>query len=417
MTNHATLPQPLGDGLTLRAVNSPEDVQRYIDVNARVTNEGDIAQRLLHHHPTTTHADYWLVVDETTGQAVSTTCLLPWRCQLDGVALDVAMLEMVVTDPAYRKRGLVRAQIEHFHKVVAERGFDLSIIQGIPYYYRQFGYAYAIDHTPLTRLVAWQIPDIPAENSARYRWRPATVDDVAVLEQLYTAAMGQHHLSVERSAAEWRYLLQHKAHPVRLFEEAERNRAVGYIVPSRTESPFRLYEHALQDPIAGLPMLALLKAECGGELQLAGPASDRLVGLAQTLGGVTLPVADQWLWRIPDVGTLLTKLTPLFAHRLQAGGYGDYMGKLCINLYRSAFWLQIDRGQLRVESAGFVDASLGASGGDLNLPPAAFVRLLLGYRTLETLMDAWPDIRVKPATRNLLDCLFPIRNAHILMPY
>ncbi|MCB0060624.1 MAG: hypothetical protein KDE19_00850, partial [Caldilineaceae bacterium] len=100
-----------------------------------------------------------------------------------------------------------------------------------------------------------------------------------------------------------------------------------------------------------------------------------------------------------------------------AGGYGNYTGKLCINLYRSAFWLQIDRGQVRVESAGFVDASLGASGGDLNLPPAAFVRLLLGYRTLDTLTDAWPDVRVKSAARDLVTVLFPLLAAHILMPY
>ncbi|MCB0082982.1 MAG: GNAT family N-acetyltransferase, partial [Caldilineaceae bacterium] len=241
MNANALLSTEVGDGLILRAVTSLADVQRYIDLNARVTNEGDIAQRLLHHHPTTTHADYWLVVDEATGKAVSTTCLLPWRCRLDGIALHVAMLEMVVTDPAYRKRGLVRAQIEHFHRVVAERGFDLCIIQGIPYYYRQFGYAYAIDHTPLTRLAAWQIPAVSSEERARYRWRPATVDDVATLAHFYAATMTQHHLFVERSATEWRYLLQHKGHPVRLFEEVQSTHVFGYIVPTRAQSPFRLY--------------------------------------------------------------------------------------------------------------------------------------------------------------------------------
>ncbi|MCB0189550.1 MAG: hypothetical protein KDE31_35000, partial [Caldilineaceae bacterium] len=92
-------------------------------------------------------------------------------------------------------------------------------------------------------------------------------------------------------------------------------------------------------------------------------------------------------------------------------------GSVCINLYRNAFWLHIDRGQVRVESAGFVDASLGASGGDLDIPPDALVRLLLGYHTFEQLTDAWPDARVQPAARDLVAVLFPLLNTHILMPY
>jgi hypothetical protein len=266
-------------------------------------------------------------------------------------------------------------------------------------------------------LATSQIPDLPAAETAGYLWRPATISDVAVLERLYAAAMAQHQLFVARSDAAWRYLLQHKGHPVRLLEEVQSSRAVGYVVPSRAQSPCRLYEHAVENPVVGLHMLALLKAECGGELQLAGPASDRLVQLALSLGGMALPVADQWLWRIPNVGGLLHKLTPRLARRVRATGYGDYTGSLCLNLYRHAFRLAFNRGAITVEPAGFVDASLGAAGGDLDIPPDAFVRLLLGYGTLDQLTDAWPDLRIKPAARHLVEVLFPPLTAHVLMPY
>lgn len=410
-------PKALGDGLTLRAVSSPEDVQRYIDLNATVTNEGDIAARLLHHHPTTTNADYWLVVDEATGKAVSTTCLLPWRCNLDGIALNVAMLEMVVTDPMYRKRGLVRAQIEHFHTVVSARGFDLSVIQGIPYYYRQYGYGYAVDHTPLTALATYRIPEAATDAPTPYQIRPATVADVADLTRLYDGAMAQHQLAVQRSAADWRYLLEHKDHPVQLVIEEGSSHAVGYFVLASQGPPLRFYEHALLDAAMGLAVLQRIKEKGGGEVQIAGPASDRLVQLVYTLGGVTLPVADQWLWRIPDMGALLTKLAPLLEQRLLQRGCADFTGRLLLNLYRQAYALHFNRGHLRVEPLGFVDASMGADGGDLCIPPEAFIRLLLGYRTLDQLRDSWPDIGIKAATRYLVEALFPRLNAQILMPY
>ena len=167
----------------------------------------------------------------------------------------------------------------------------------------------------------------------------------------------------------------------------------------------------------GLAVLQQLKEEGGSELQFAAPPSDRLVGLVRTLGGVAQPVADQWLWRIPDVGALLGSVLPLFERRLQTNGCVGYTGTLCINLYRRAFLLHFNRGQASVTNAGFVDASLGAAGGHLNIPPEAFTRLLLGYRTLEELRDGWPDIGFKPAARYLLEILFPPLDAHILMPY
>ena len=60
---------------------------------------------------------------------------------------------------------------------------------------------------------------------------------------------------------------------------------------------------------------------------------------------------------------------------------------------------------------------MGADGGDLCIPPDAFVCLLLGYRSLDQLQDAWPDVRVKPASRYVLELLFPLLQAHLVMPY
>lgn len=55
--------------------------------------------------------------------------------------------------------------------------------------------------------------------------------------------------------------------------------------------------------------------------------------------------------------------------------------------------------------------------GDLAIPPDALTRLLLGYRTLDALRDAWPDIQVRRQKRHLLDCLFPQFGAQLWMPY
>ena len=60
---------------------------------------------------------------------------------------------------------------------------------------------------------------------------------------------------------------------------------------------------------------------------------------------------------------------------------------------------------------------MGAKGGDLNIPPDAFVRLVLGYRDLDELHDAWPDTVPRAESRHLLDVLFPKMGSWVHMPY
>ncbi|ORY33868.1 PHM/PNGase F [Rhizoclosmatium globosum] len=56
------------------------------------------------------------------------------------VALTVVRLEAVATDPEYRGNGLVKKQIDAFHKWGALFGVDLFFIGGMPLYYSRFGY-------------------------------------------------------------------------------------------------------------------------------------------------------------------------------------------------------------------------------------------------------------------------------------
>src|SRR5262245_49805561 len=181
----------LGDGLILRSVRDERDIERYVVLHTAVVSEaeGITCANLMRYHPEISYRDFLIVEDQQTGELASTICLIPWRCRYEDVILEVAMLEMVVTHSQYRHRGLVRAQINRFHQIVNERGFDLTIIEGIPYYYRQYGYAYACDHWRHDSLPAWHIPDQPTGYPQPYRLRRATVDDAPLLTKLYQESM------------------------------------------------------------------------------------------------------------------------------------------------------------------------------------------------------------------------------------
>lgn len=409
----------LAPDMILRTVRDERDIDRFAAFNTAINDatQGTTCANLLRHHPQITYDDFFFVEDERSGEVVSTICLIPWRCVYEEIALDVAMLEMVATHPAYRQRGLVRAQIQRFHQVSQARQVDLNIIEGIPYYYRQYGYAYATDHWRSDSLPAWQIPHLPANQPAAYQLRPATLDDVPILTMFYQKNMAALAVSTRRSADYWRYLLQAAQYPVRLVEQALDHTPVGYICTLPNGRGIKVIESGIPDYAASLAVLQQLQTETNGEIQLGWPQTNQLVQIGRSLGSTPLP-ADQWLLRIRDVAAFLTKIGPVLERRLAASACAGLTAKLCINLFRQAFLLEFEHGQLHnVTVAGFVDASMGADGGDLCIPPDAFVRLVFGYRDLAELSDAWPDIVVKAESRYLLQVLFPKLQSYFWMPY
>ena len=415
----AAYEERLAPDLILRTVRDERDIDRFAAFNTAINDatQGTTCANLLRHHPQITYDDFFFVEDERSGEVVSTICLIPWRCTYEDITLDVAMLEMVATHPDYRQRGLVRAQIQRFHQVSQARQFDLNIIEGIPYYYRQYDYAYATDHWRSDSLPAWQIPNPPANQPAAYQLRPATLDDVPLLTSFYQKNMAALAVSTQRSADYWRYLLQAAQYPVRVVEDARAHTAVGYVCTLTNPRGIKVIESGITDYTVGMAVLQQLKTETAGEIQLGWPQTNQLVQIGRSLGSTPVP-GDQWLLRIRDVAAFMAKIGPVLERRLAASAFAGLTANLCINLFRQAFILEFARGKLRnVTAAGFVDASMGADGGDLCIPPDAFVRLVFGYRDLAELSDAWPDIVVKAESRYLLQVLFPKLQVYFWMPY
>lgn len=417
----AAFEQPVGEGLVLRGVRDEADVARFVRLNAVVNGarEGATCDCLLHHHPTARQEDFWFVEDTATGEAVSSTCLIPWECRFEGVGLRLAMLEMVATRPDYRRHGLVRAQIAHFADVVRERGYDLSVIEGIPHYYRRFGYTYAVDHRAYDILDTWRIPPRMDAQPSTFQLRPATAEDIPALERLYREGMASLGMYTLRGATYWEYLLLHAHMPVRMVNEAG-HEPVGYVVttPLHDGQGLRVEESVVIGDDAGIAVLRALKGEAaGGVLHVSWPQCGNLMRMAQGLGS-TPQAPYQWLWRITDLPRFLMRLAPVLERRLLAAGGATVSGEMTINLFDEAYMLHLEGGRLvAVDSLGFVDASLGAEGGDLCIPRDALVRLVLGYRTLDQLADAWPDIVVQAPLRPLIDVLFPPVSSYLHMPY
>jgi len=422
---HPTKPyrKRVAENLVLRSIADERDVERVAAFQVTIHGEGvgNMVRELVPHHPNT-RPEHWLYVeDESTGEVVSSLCLIPWTWRYEDVELRVGEVGIVATSESYRHRGLVRAQMVRHHELLREGGYDLSQIQGIGYFYRQFGYEYAIPLIGGWRVDLHLIRDAPEDEAPGFTFRLATETDIPDLVRLYDEAATELSVHAVRSEAEWRYLIGPSMRTEMvagtwLVLGAE-GAPVGYV---------RVFQHGFGEglivcevsrfsPDAARAALRHLKSLCAEQgkpfIQLALPESNTLMQVARWMGAHDL---GHYAWQIHlvDVARLLRKLAPVFERRIAASDLTGWTRTFTLSLYREAFELRFEEGKLAaVEALGF------RGGAQVRMPPLLLAPLLLGYRSRKELAQAYHDFSAGGEWGHVVDVLFPKVSSYVYTIY
>jgi hypothetical protein len=251
---HHDLPYDLGDGLVLHFATSA-DAEALAQFNGRIhaDEQPDHFDPMVaawtrdlcsEQHPTIGPSNVTLVEDMRAGAlgVVSTICLIPQTWTYAGIPFGVGRPEAVGTDPNYRRRGLVRMQFEVLHAKSVAMGHLVQGITGLPWYYRQFGYEYALDLDGGRMTYLVNIPPLKDGEIEPYRLRPMTSltlkDDLPLVKALYERDCARSLIACLRPDWLWEAMLtwyspdSSEAKQFQIIETAE-GRAVGYLAPNR----------------------------------------------------------------------------------------------------------------------------------------------------------------------------------------
>jgi hypothetical protein len=430
----------LGHGLVLR-VATPADVDRLVAFNAEAhripgaSGPADyvgsaVRQFLSGLAPGVGAGDFLLVEDQGNGEVASSLCVLRQRWSYEGVSFAVDQVEFVGTAPAYRRRGLVRRQFELVHRRSRQDGCPVQVVAGLDWYYRQFGYEYAIQRSQGGRQLAPLRDD--GAGPGTLVARPATVEDLPFLTAAYQAGMQRYGISVQRDPGHWRADLDN-TDPEHWYRE------VLSVVEDRSGEPLGYFGYSAffhhPDDTDGQLLVRALDLAPGTSWATAGPPLlDCLVHHAAALGAarglsnptVHLRLGDDhpaydltpgqapdplrgyvWYVRVGDLPRFLRHLAPALETRLAASAAAGHGGALALSFYRDGLRLHFDHGRLTGVEPW---PSPGQEEGDAWFPDRTFLQLLFGYRSLAELEHAFPDCAVRdPVARALLEALFPKR--------
>ncbi|MDP9354268.1 MAG: GNAT family N-acetyltransferase [Chloroflexota bacterium] len=435
-------PRNLGDGLVLRRARS-EDGDAVAEFHANTLldiGETPPLERLYYwildlmrgKHPTFTPADFTLVEETATGKIVSSMALLSQTWTYDGVAFPFGQPDVVSTDPAYRRCGLVRAQFDEIHRWSAERGELVQGITGIPWYYRQFGYEMALSLDAHRAGFPSLVPRLNDGDREPFVFRRATPSDLPFIAEMYQQAIARSVVASVRDEALWRFDIEGRSpksgngREFRVIEAADGpGEPVGLVIHSRklwgAALGVRLYEVK-----AGVPLLAVTPSllrylETVGA-DYARRDGEEFTTLVFNLGEEhpvyeTIPdklpkIGDPYAWfiRVADLPAFVRRIAPALERRLAVSAQAGFTGDLKVNFYRSGLRLRFEEG--RISADAWTPERVEA--GDAAFPALTFLQLLFGFRSLDELRYAFPDCSVStdPA-RALLPILFPKKPSHV----
>ncbi|MBD3180825.1 GNAT family N-acetyltransferase [Candidatus Poribacteria bacterium] len=414
----------LGDKLVLKTAANEEDIRRIADCDTEVFGKDECVDelciKLFTKHPKTNIDDLIYIEDEKTGQVVSTLCLIPWKWKYEDVIIDVGELGIVGTRKPYRRKGLIRAQVDYFKEKLNQREFDISKIQGIPYFYRQFDYEYTIPLEGGYDIELHQIPGLKEDEDPKYNIRREKRSDLPVLEGLYNQAACKLQIYACRDGDIWNYLYEnsdnnHIGFDSWVVEDSESN-IVGYFRVKRRgfTQGLIVYEVSKLNYDMSLDVLRYLKnlAEERNKpnIRLNLPDDSTLVKIANYHGGRDVG-HYAWQIHIPNMTRFIRKISPVLEKRIAQSPFAGLTEDVLMNLYIETIAIIFDNGKIvKVESRG-------PSDGPMRIPPRAATMMVLGYCCREELEPNWPDIWMPPRYQYITDIFFPRMRSHIYTIY
>jgi GNAT superfamily N-acetyltransferase len=385
--------------------------------------------------------DDYAVIEDTGKDGnplVACTCLWRLEWEYEGIAFGVGQPEFVATHPDYRNRGLIRKLFEMVHARSEAEGHLVQAITGILYFYRQFGYEYALELEGRRVTFLSLIPKAQDSTPEPYSLRAATPQDLPLLMELYHRQRSGSMVWNVLPERYWRYQIQEVQDPtlvgkqmcVRMIVDND-GTVRGYMMVATKRWSKSLDVYAL-NVAAGVslqavvpPLLRVLQAY-GMQVPPVSPDIPPFHEISfwlgsshplyEALGESLAPYSEPpyaWYVRVPDVPAFIRHIAPVLEKRLANSPAAFYTGEFTLDLFRGGMHLVFDKGHItRVEPWR---APLYKNTADASCPALVFLQLLFGYRNLDELRYAFPDVRVESSDAALLlNALFPKKHSWVM---
>lgn len=413
MTYEKGYSSKIDDQFSIHIAKDPEEeLKALIKLNVAVHKDEILEtfiRRVFLKHP---HKDdiRWLYIrDNRNDKLVSTICLVPLEWQIQDVRLPVCEMEFVGTLEEYRGNNFIKILNELYENIMEQNGYIISVIRGIPYYYRNFGYEYL---SSLDDRIMISVSKIPQINYKDVNIRKANSNDLSLIESKYKESHRNFYISNKFDAEcfKFKYLNEEINTEIRstyIFEEAGE--------PNNYFSLGMSYDNEVYDIIcpdlSKKHMNALLQFVINlgnfsrdDKLILSVSESSSLFSYIKSLGGNPF-YSYGWQVKIPNLARFFRVTKEIFEERLETSEFRKLTKPVIISNYQESVKLNFNTG--KIEAIEIEKGYPKPQTTDVRIPGALLFKLLLGDRTIGEINYIIKDAIVNTSSKSLIETIFP----------
>ncbi len=404
----------LDEQFSLRISNdSNEDYIKILELNVAVHGEEikEYIKRIYKEHPKKKDIFWFYIEDNNTSQIISSLTLLPLEWQFEGIIIPVCEMGFVGTLKEYRGKGLIDKLNGFYERVMMERGYLLSCIRGIPYYYRRFGYEFVLSLDERFSLSPNKIP--PMELS-HIDIRKASRKDIGYIENLYNSNSNSFLISNNFDTESFYFKFMNDSfddNKLSAYIIEENGKPEGYFLigMSFDNKVYTIITPQLSPP----QMIKLLQhineyPKKEQDLNLNVAEFSEFGKFILSIGG-KLQSNYGWQIKVPDLKRFFESIKVVLENRIEKSKFNNLSKTVIFSDYKQSIELIFNNG--KIEAIKSESAYPDDEKCDVRIPGAMLLKLLLGDKTVDEINYIVKDARINPSSKKLIETLFPKVNS------
>lgn len=395
--------------------NKKEEFQQILELNVKVHGESvrEYLKHIFLNHPRNKDLLFLYIKDSNSNKIVSSISLLPLEWRIGSINIPVCEMGFVGTLEKYRGKELIVELNKLYERIMAENGYIISVIRGIPNYYRKLGYEFAI---PLDHRMFLSPSKIPLDGLEFLKIRKANLNDIDLIANKYNQYYEDFFISnlfdkdcyiskfFNDNYSEFKastYLIETGGKTIAYFTFGKSYDNLGYDIKT---------SHINRE--CGIKILQFTKEitsiENPDKINLAVREDTDLAELIGELGGTTYYTYG-WQVKIPNLKLYLEKIKPILENRIYNSNFQGLTQDLRVSNYKTTIILSFNNGQIstiKMEKGYPKEGSC-----DLQIPGSILFKLILGDRSFEEINHIIKDAMIKRESSEIIDVLFPKENS------
>ena len=396
--------------------NKKEELQQILELNVNV--HGESVREYINHvflsHPRKEVVLFLYIKDSISNKIVSSISLMPLVWKFGVINIPVCEMGFVGTLENYRGKELIVELNNLYERIMAEKGYVISVLRGIPYYYRKLGYEFAI---PLDHRMFLSPSKIPLNDLEFLKIRKADLDDLDFIINKYNQYYGDFFISniFDKDCYISKFFNDHyNEFKASTYIIETGGKSIGYFTFGKSYDNRGYDIKTIQiNREFGIKILQFTKEiasiENPDQIDLAVREDTDLAEIIGELGGMTYDTYG-WQVKIPNLKLYLEKIKSILENRVYNSIFQGVTRNLRISNYKTTFILYFNDG--RISSIEMEKGYPMETSCDLKLPGPILFKLLLGDKSFEEIKHIMKDAIVKHESRELIDVLFPKENSY-----